>query len=241
VLHQGRISPTAFSLRWTDRAEDIGRGGAEIPGAAGRVPRLPSASIPSASPTEPWQLRPTASDLVLLAMRASSPNQISMSTTSTPCWRAMLDNSAGNFFERLDGAHSLGMVARACPTACDSASLAAHGRASAWRRWPETRPTTIDRDRRCASGRGRERPEMGPLSIAAASAARCVSSSWDGWPGALRSTRPFGPCALRSPRAPIIGGPGWRPCSRAPSDERAPHRNRTAVRSAWRNSQLRQP
>jgi hypothetical protein len=37
---------------------------------------------------------------------------------------------------------------------------------------------------------------VGPSSTAAASAARCVSLSRDGWPGALRSISPPGPPAL---------------------------------------------
>jgi hypothetical protein len=37
---------------------------------------------------------------------------------------------------------------------------------------------------------------VGPLSITAASAARCASFSRDGRPGALRSIRPPGPSAL---------------------------------------------
>jgi hypothetical protein len=47
--------------------------------------------------------------------------------------------------------------------------------------------------------RQRTTPRMagvGPLSTAAASAARCASSSRDGWPGALRSLSPPGPSAL---------------------------------------------
>jgi hypothetical protein len=38
---------------------------------------------------------------------------------------------------------------------------------------------------------------IGPLSITAASAARCLASRRDGWPGALRSTSPCGPYALK--------------------------------------------
>src|SRR5580704_13841854 len=37
---------------------------------------------------------------------------------------------------------------------------------------------------------------IGPFSTIAASAARCSSLSRDGWPGALRSISPPGPCAL---------------------------------------------
>src|SRR5918993_2740679 len=40
------------------------------------------------------------------------------------------------------------------------------------------------------------RAGVGPLPIAAASAARCASLSRDGWPGALRSISPSGPSAL---------------------------------------------
>jgi hypothetical protein len=36
----------------------------------------------------------------------------------------------------------------------------------------------------------------GPLSIMAANAARCASSSFEGWPGALRSRSPSAPWAL---------------------------------------------
>jgi hypothetical protein len=48
---------------------------------------------------------------------------------------------------------------------------------------------------------------VGPLSITAASAARCGSFSRDGWPGALRSISPSGPSALnRSTQSRTICG-----------------------------------
>ena len=51
------------------------------------------------------------------------------------------------------------------------------------------------------------RAGVGPLSIAAASAARCASLSRDGWPGALRSIGPSGPSASnRGTRSRTICG-----------------------------------
>src|SRR5216683_1308765 len=57
---------------------------------------------------------------------------------------------------------------------------------------------------------------VGPLSIAALSAARCASLSFGGWPGALRAISPSGPWALNlitqsrticsAPPRPVIDG-----------------------------------
>src|SRR5205807_10460627 len=56
---------------------------------------------------------------------------------------------------------------------------------------PDPLHRSISRQRTTPSTAG-----IGPLSIAAFSAARWVSFSFEGWPGALRSISPSGPRAL---------------------------------------------
>jgi hypothetical protein len=137
-------------------------------------------------------------------MRASSANQTSNAVGSTFSRARSRPDGLESVFKIVNGAVSLGVMARtrrqlAIP---HRAHLAAYGLLG--HRDPELLEhpltqiddapandavRTIARSRLGIAG-------IGPLSIIAAIAARCVSLSREDCPGALRSSRPSGPQAL---------------------------------------------
>ena len=188
MLQRGRTSAGALALprgRWRRRYRS--RRCADRAAPTGRVPRLAQRRV----------------ILFFWPIRASSANQTSIGAGGDALLARDLLQAGGEAFLKCSIAPvGLGMMAR------PGRELAiAHGAQFAAQRLlgdrdAGTPPTATGTDRSAASARPHGWPGIGPLSIIAASAARCASFSRGGWPGALRSISPSGPCGVE-PQHPV--------------------------------------